>query len=223
MARWSRSDGGRSFLRTLPVLTGHPPVFDIENAPGDPVTLFIEWFENAVGAGVPEPQAMTISTVDAQGAPRARVLIVKAVDDAGWHFAVSSVSPKGRDLLAHSAAALTFHWPDVVRQVRVVGPVVDDGADASAADFLARTVGSRAMALTLRQSQPLVDATELDTEIEKAHQKLADDPHLAPPEWISYAVRPTEVEFWQGSPDRNHQRLVYHRDGGGWQRSRLWP
>ncbi|KRQ22183.1 pyridoxamine 5'-phosphate oxidase [Mycobacteroides sp. H001] len=221
--RWSEAHGGRSFLRALPVLSGSAPPFNIDGAPDEPLPLFAEWIEQAAQAGVPEPHAMTISTVDAQGAPRARVLIVKAIDENGWHFAASSASQKGRDLSSHPVAALTFHWPAVVRQVRVVGTVVDDGAQASAADFLSRPMGSRAMALTLRQSQPLADAAEIDAELDKAHRKLADDPELAPVEWVSYSVRPTQVEFWQGSPDRKHLRLSYQRTDDGWERTRLWP
>ncbi|MGH3725418.1 MAG: pyridoxine/pyridoxamine 5'-phosphate oxidase [Mycobacterium sp.] len=221
--RWSSSDSGRSFLRSLPVLSGKAPTFDVSDAPSEPVSLFVQWLEHAAETGVPEPHAMTISTVDAQGVPRARVLILKAVDEHGWHFAASSVSQKGHDLSVHPSAALTFHWPTVVRQVRVVGAVVDNGAEASAADFLARPLGSRAMALTLRQSQPLVDVSELDAEIDKAHRKLVDDPDLVPAEWMSYAVQPSQVEFWQGSPDRKHLRLSYHRVDEGWERTQLWP
>lgn len=221
--RWSDDDGGRAYLRALPVLTGTGFGFEIGEAPADPVSLFVAWLQQAVDADVPEPHAMTISTVDAQGMPRARVLILKAVDDAGWHFAVSSVSQKGRDLAANPAAALTFYWPALVRQVRVVGVVVSDGTQASADDFRARPIGSRAMALTLRQSQPLLDVAELDTEIDKAYHRLAEEPGLVPAEWVSYAVHPNEVEFWQGSPDRRHRRLAYHRVDGGWDRAQLWP
>lgn len=221
--RWLDADGGRSFLRALPVLSGNAPPFDIASAPAEPLRLFIEWIEQAAQAGVQEPHAMTISTVDNAGMPRARVLILKAIDQDGWHFAASSVSQKGRDLSANPAAALTFHWPEVVRQVRVVGAVVDDGDQVSAADFLGRPVGSRAMALTLRQSQPLVDPAEIDAEIEKAHRKLADDPELVPDEWVSYALRPAQIEFWQGSPDRKRQRLSYQWVGDGWERTQLWP
>jgi pyridoxamine 5'-phosphate oxidase len=223
MPRWSDDDGGRAYLRRLPVLTGSAPGFDTTDVPADPVLLFAGWLQQAVDAGVQEPHAMTLSTVDAQGMPRARVLILKAVDSNGWHFAVSSVSQKGRDLAAHSAAALTFYWPALVRQVRITGAVVSDGPRASADDFLARPLGSRAMALTLRQSQPLGDIAELQTEIDKAHRKLNDDPGLVPDEWVSHAVRPNEVEFWEGSPDRRHRRLSYHRAGGSWDRTQLWP
>jgi pyridoxamine 5'-phosphate oxidase len=221
--RWSDDDGGRSYLRSLPVLAGTGPGFNTAAAPEDPVALFTAWLQQAVDAGAPEPHAMTLSTVDAQEMPRARVLILKALDERGWHFAVSSVSRKGRDLAAHPAAALTFHWPALVRQVRVTGVVVSDGSQASADDFLARPLGSRAMALTLRQSQQLCDAAELDAELEKAHRRLDDDPGLVPDEWISYAVRPSEIEFWEGSPDRRHRRLSYQRVGGHWDRIQLWP
>lgn len=220
---WSDEDGGRAYLRALPVLSGTGPGFEVDEAPTEPISLFTAWLRTAVDAGVPEPHAMTISTIDARGTPHARVLILKAVDEAGWHFAVSSVSQKGRDLAAHPVAALTFYWPALVRQVRVVGPVVSDGAAASADDFRARPLGSRAMALTLRQSQPMPDAGELDTEIAKAHHRLLDDPDYVPDEWRSYAVRPDEVEFWEGSPDRRHHRLAYSRAEGGWARTQLWP
>lgn len=223
MQSWSDDDGGRRYLRTLPVLTGTGPALDVGTVACDPVQLFVAWLQQAAAAGVSEPHAMTLSTVDAQGMPRARVLILKAVDERGWHFAVSSLSQKGQDLAAHPAAALTFYWPALVRQVRVVGAVVGDGAQASADDFLARPLGSRAMALTLKQSQPLHDIAELDAEIDKAHHRLADEPGLVPDEWTSYAVRPSEVEFWQGSPDRRHWRLSYRRAGGRWDRTRLWP
>jgi pyridoxamine 5'-phosphate oxidase len=216
-------DGGRAYLRSLPVLTGRGPRFDPDSAPPGPVELFGSWLRAAVEAGVLEPHAMTISTVDAQGLPRARVLILKAVDDAGWHFAVNTVSQKGRDLAANPVAALTFYWPSVVRQVRVTGPVVSDGAGYSATDFLARPLGSRAMALTRRQSQPLTDPGELDTEIAMAKVQLDRDPALVPEEWVSYAVQPTEVEFWQGAKDRRHARLVYRRVDSGWEMGRLWP
>ncbi len=79
------------------------------------------------------------------------------------------------------------------------------------------------MALTFRQSQPLTEAAEIDAEIEKAHRKLADDPALVPIEWVSYAVQPTQVEFWQGSPDRTHLRIGYQRTDDGWERTQLWP
>ncbi|WP_018177104.1 pyridoxine/pyridoxamine 5'-phosphate oxidase [Jongsikchunia kroppenstedtii] len=218
-------DGGRSFLRGLPVLTGARSVaqLDVEAAPDEPRTLFISWLYEAVAADVAEPHAMTISTIDPTGRPRARVLILKAVDAAGWHFAISTESQKGLDLTANPVAALTFYWPSIARQIRVVGPVVDDGAGVSAADFLARPAGSRAMALTLRQSEPFFDPGEIDTALQKARHQLEVDPKLVPHEWKSRAVQPDEVEFWQGSSDRRHSRIQYRRVIDGWEKNLLWP
>jgi pyridoxamine 5'-phosphate oxidase len=211
-------------LRGLGVIEGAPSPFDLSCAPEDPVELFTAWLRAATRAGVTEPHAMTVSTVDSAGMPDARVLILKDVDAAGWHFAISTVSRKGADLAAHSAAALTFYWPAVVRQVRVRGAVVADPLGVSRADFLARPVGSRAMALTRRQSQPLAEPAELDRALEKAHHDLDLNPDLVPDEWVSYAIRPRSVEFWQGAPDRRHQRLHYERtDGQSWSRTALWP
>lgn len=214
----------RDVLRGLPVLKGAALPFDPSSAPEDPLELFASWLDAAVQRGVTEPHAMTVSTVDAAGMPDARVLILKDVDAAGWHFAISTVSRKGADLAAHPVAALTFYWPPMVRQVRVRGVVIADPPAVSRADFLARPAGSRAMALTRRQSQPMVEPGELDRALEKAQHDLDLDPDLVPDEWVSYAVRPDSVEFWQGDPGRRHQRLRYERtDEGGWSRITLWP
>jgi pyridoxamine 5'-phosphate oxidase len=216
-------DEVRDLLRDLPVLKGDPPPFEPDAAPDEPVALFVEWLSGAVRAGVREPHAMTVSTVDQDGRPNARVLILKDVDAGGWHFAVSAVSRKGAELAARPAAALTFYWPELIRQVRISGPVIADPAAVSAADFLARSTGSREMALTRRQSQPFVDPAEVDEALEKSRLELAADPRLVPAEWISYAVRPRQVEFWQGDPSRRHVRLRYEFADDAWSHVRLWP
>lgn len=218
-----RTDGLRDVLRAVPVLKGRAPSFDPDRAPDDPVALFVDWFEGALRAGVTEPHAMTVSTVGPGGRPDARVLILKAVDADGWHFGVSSVSQKGRDLATNPVAALTFYWPEQVRQVRLSGPVVADPREVGAADFTARSFGSREMALTRRQSQPLLDPAEIDHALEKARLELEADPTFAPEEWISYAVQPDQVEFWQGDTGRRHQRLRYESQDGRWTRGLLWP
>jgi pyridoxamine 5'-phosphate oxidase len=214
----------RSTLRALPVLTGIAPEFDPAQSPDDPTALFAEWLGAAIQADAAEPHAMTLSTVGADGHPDARVLILKDVDDAGWHFAVSTASKKGSDLSSNPVAALTFYWPQLVRQVRVRGVVVADPSDVTAADFLARSDGARALVLTRRQSQPLLATTNLDDALASTRAALAADPGLVPDEWVSYAVRPERVEFWQGDPERRHQRLLYtaHPEGG-WRTELLWP
>lgn len=216
-------DGLREMLRGLPVLKGSAPEFDPSEGPDDPVVLFAEWFRIAVHSGVREPHAMTLSTVAPTGQPSARVLILKDVDRDGWHFAINAASRKGRELAVCPVAALTFYWPELVRQVRVCGSVVADPREVAAADFLARPEGSRRMALTGRQSQVITDSGELDVALEQAGRDLELTPDLVPAEWTSYAVRPHEIEFWQGDSQRRHQRLRYTLKGSEWSRAMLWP
>ena len=216
----------RSLLRAIPVLTGSAPDFDPSRAPGDPTSLFVEWLQIALEAGVPEPHAMSLSTVDEHGRPDARMLILKDIDSAGWHFAVNGSSRKGADLAANPVAALTFYWPPLVRQVRVRGAVVADPPDVTAADYLSRAPGARAQVLLARQSQPLDDPVDMDGPLAQARADLDAKPDFVPKEWVSYALAPQRVEFWQGDPERRHQRLLYTADpraAGGWRTTRLWP
>jgi pyridoxamine 5'-phosphate oxidase len=213
----------RDTLRGLPVLTGSAPPFDPERTPPDPSLLFTEWLTHAITSGVAEPHAMTLSTVDSDGRPHARVLILKDLDAAGWHFAVSSVSPKGRQMTANPVAALTFYWPQLGRQVRVTGDVIPDPRGVTDGDFLARAAGSRAMALTLRQSQPFTQPADLDAALQRTQAQLAETPDVVPDEWTSYAVRADIVEFWQSDTTRRHTRVRYQRSGDGWSQQRLWP
>jgi pyridoxamine 5'-phosphate oxidase len=212
----------RAALRSLPVLTGDAPAFDPQQSPDDPMSMFVEWFDTAVNAEVSEPHSMTLSTVDAAGAPDARMLILKDVDAAGWHFAVSATSKKGADLAANPVAALTFYWPQLVRQVRVRGPVVPNPPAVASADFLARSTGARALVLLRKQSESFSD-DDLDRALAGPLAQLDADPVLVPDDWVSYAVVPDRVEFWQGDPERRHQRLLYTRSGTGWSKSLLWP
>jgi pyridoxamine 5'-phosphate oxidase len=219
----------RAYLRALPVFAGALPHFDPAAAPDRPDDLFRAWVVAAVDAGVREPHAMTLSTAGPDGAPAARVLIVKNVDEHGWQFAAHDASPKGRDLVARPAAALTFYWPAQARQVRVRGPVEPEPAGRSAADFLARPPGSRAEASIGRQSQVLHDPADLDRAVELARERIAERPGLVVPEWTLYTLRPSEVEFWQGDAHRRHIRLRYTRTAAApstpatWRRDLLWP
>jgi pyridoxamine 5'-phosphate oxidase len=168
---------------------------------------------------------MTVSTVSgaAGSRPSARVLILKDLDSAGWHFAVSSLSRKGAELARNPAVALTFYWPALGRQVRVEGIAEADPAPVAAEDFLARSEGARTMALTGRQSEPYCDPAEIGEALAKARLELERSPGLVPADWVSYAVWADTVEFWQSDPDRRHRRLRYERDGAGWSTTPLWP
>ncbi|MCQ8773891.1 pyridoxine/pyridoxamine 5'-phosphate oxidase [Streptomyces telluris] len=215
--------GMREMLRQLDVFAGDLPDFDPAAAPGDPTALFVEWLRAAIDAGIPEPHAMTVSTTAADGGPSARVLLLKDVTDGGWQFAVHGASPKGRDLVERPAAALTFHWVRLARQVRLRGPVVAESPERSAADFLARSPGSRAEALMGRQSQPLESLEELNLAAKRSAERVAQDPELVAPAWVLYTLRPTTAEFWQGDRQRKHTRLAYRREEERWTKTLLWP
>lgn len=213
----------REYLRDLPVFAGDLPGFEPAATPADPVTCFQGWLVAAVAAGVREPHAMTLSTIGEDGIPSARVLLLKNVDADGWQFAVHGASPKGRELAAAGVAALTFYWPHQARQVRVRGTVRAESAERSAADFLARSEGSRASAMNGLQSTPLDDRSFVDIAAKQALERLAREPGLVVSEWILYTLQAEHVEFWQGDKDRKHARVRYERDGGGWTKQLLWP
>lgn len=184
--------------------------------------LFVEWLCHAIDSGAIEPHAMTLSTADTSGRPSARVLILKDVtpEDAVWHFASSAASGKGVQLEANPVAALTFYWPTVGRQVRIEGTVSPDPPAVSAADFLARSPGARALAGIGRQSRPLSDPAEIAAAVTATIESRANT--TVPAHWRSYAVRADTVEFWQADPERRHQRLRYTR-AADWSRTLLWP
>jgi pyridoxamine 5'-phosphate oxidase len=216
--------GLRELLRSQQVFPAGMPEFDPDTAPDDPVTLFLHWLEAAIGDGVPAPHAMTLATSDDRGRLSSRVLICKDVDDDGrWYFASGATSGKGRDLAVNPHAALSFFWPQQGRQIRLRGPAVPAGPQASAADFLARPPASRAEALIGRQSEPLDDLTELDEALREALARVTADPGLIAPAWTVYVLTAEEVEFWQGDQQRRHVRLRYQRAGPAWTRQLLWP
>ena len=213
----------RDLLRALPVFDRPLPAFDTESAPDEPSALFLSWLQEAIEAGVSEPHAMTLATVDAGGRPDARVLILKDVDADGWQFATAASSAKGTQLAASPHAALSFYWREQGRQVRVRGAVAAADPGVSAADFLAKPDGSRIAGLVGRQSAVLEDPGKLAIEIEAASQRLADDPFAVAEDHAVYVLTPAEVEFWQGDRQRQHVRLRYSRSATGWVTERLWP
>lgn len=171
-------------LRGRHALTGDAPEWDLDALPEDPVVLFAEWMEAADAAAVPEPHAATLATVDADGVPDARTLILKRVDERGWAIASTRSSRKGVQLGAAPAAALNFWWQPQVRAVRVRGRVEEATAQESAADLAARSQAAQA--------------------------RVADG------DWVLWRIVPDRIEFWQGSRDRRHTRVVYVPAESGW-------
>ena len=201
------------------------PDFDPAGAPDDPGGLFAEWLAAARDAGVLDPQVVTLSTVDPQGAPDARVLVLRDVRGGGaeWVFAADADSPKGRQLAGSPAAALTAYWPAQGRQIRVRGPVEPSAPEVSAAEFLTRSPASRAAVLVGHQSEALDSPEAYDRALREVAERLAAAPGTVAPGHTVYLLRAHEVEFWQGHPGRRHVRLRYGRAGGGWSRTLLWP
>ncbi|WP_158880101.1 pyridoxine/pyridoxamine 5'-phosphate oxidase [Amycolatopsis anabasis] len=211
-----------SALRGWPSFPEELPDFDPGDVPARPHELFLAWLTDA-GAHALAPHATTLSTVDADGVPDARVVILKDVDAAGWSVASGSDSPKGLQLAANPRAALTFFWPVRGRQVRVRGRVAPAAPEVSAADFRARPLASRVEAFIGRQSEVLDDPADLLAAAAEAERRVSEDPDLVPPGWTRYLVVADSVEFWQARHDRRHVRLRYRRADGDWLRERLWP
>jgi pyridoxamine 5'-phosphate oxidase len=213
----------RDRLRTLRVFDRPLPDFDAGTAPDEPASLFASWLGEAVDAKVVEPHVMTLSTVDPQGRPDARVVLLRDVGADGWRFTASATGAKGAQLAANPQAALSFYWREQGRQVRLRGRVAAAAPSASAADFLGQSEGSRIADLVGRQSTVLADPAELARGMAAARQRVADDPGLVAPDYTVYVLTPAEVEFWQGDHQRQHIRLRYRRADAGWVTERLWP
>ena len=196
-----------------------------EQAPAEPFSLFHSWFGDAVKTEqLPvEPNAMTLATVDADGRPHCRVLLLKGLDDRGFTFLSNYDSAKGEQLAANPCAAMTFFWPALERQVRIEGRVERVTAAESDAYYQVRPLGSRLGAWASPQSRVIHDRSELESLLAQAEQRFVDQAPNCPPHWGGYRLLPERIEFWQGRPSRLHDRLNYRLLDGAWVRERLAP
>jgi pyridoxamine 5'-phosphate oxidase len=195
---------------------------DVRDMHPDPIVQFQVWFDEAVAAGVREPDAMTVATASASGAPSARTVSLRGLDERGFAFYTNYRSPKARDLDENPRAAVVFHWREVERQVRATGRVSRLSSEESLAYWRNRPLGSRLSALISPQSDVVVDRAELEAAYDEAAARFGDDPPL-PEFWGGYVVTPDEVELWEGQPNRLHDRVRYRRGGDAWVRERLAP
>ncbi|MFO1077072.1 MAG: pyridoxamine 5'-phosphate oxidase [Planctomycetota bacterium] len=201
-----------------------PPGLARADLPAEPFALFARWLDEARAAGVSEPNAMALASVDAAGQPHCRIVLLKHCDGRGLAFFTNRDSDKGRQLAANPRAAATFWWSAPRnRQVRFVGTVED--VDGGAADryFGERPRRAQLASAASPQSRVIADRAELERRIDALAATVGAGPVPRPPHWGGYALVAHAVEFWQGSDDRMHDRYRYTRAGDGWETVRLAP
>jgi pyridoxamine-phosphate oxidase len=195
----------------------------------DPFQQFDEWLQAAIGEGVKDPTAMSLATVDAEGQPHSRIVLLKSMDDKGFVFYTHYNSDKGHELAQQPKAALLFYWPELERQIRIEGAVAKTDAATNQAYFQTRPRDSQLVALVSEQSQPLPGRRTLEQNVQIAdsEQGLEVD---CPEHWGGYTLHPQRFEFWQGRENRLHDRFRYERtqDQNGhfnqvWSLTRLSP
>ncbi|MBY0315606.1 MAG: pyridoxamine 5'-phosphate oxidase [Bdellovibrionales bacterium] len=190
----------------------------------DPYLIFKEWMETAEKAGVIEPNAMVISTIDEQGQPDSRVVLLKRTIDGVFYFFTNYNSPKSRQLLKNPVAALNFHWRfPVSRQVRIKGTVMKASAEISDEYYSTRSRGSRIGAWSSPQSQPIENRKVLEDLVKSFEEKFADREIPRPEFWGGFGIRPTSIEFWEDGQYRLHTRWKYVKDGDTWKASMYAP
>jgi pyridoxamine 5'-phosphate oxidase len=188
----------------------------------DPLPQAAEWLVEAAAAGVPEPDGAALATASPDGRPSVRFVLVRGIDDRGLRFFTNYASRKGRELDANPVAALALWWPSLQRQLRAEGPVERLGAEESDAYFASRARGSRLGAWASRQGSVIPGREVLDDKLAQLGEQYGDE--VPRPEyWGGYLLRPQAIEFWEGRPNRLHDRVHYLRDGDAWRRERLSP
>lgn len=196
---------------------------DVEDLAADPVEQFLHWLNAAALGGVREPNAMIVATAAADGRPSSRIVLLKGVDGRGFTFFTNYASRKARDIEANPRVSLTFPWIDLGRQVQVQGEATQTSDAESDAYFASRPRGAQLGAWASQQSRPLDSRKTLEAALAEVATRFDGSEVPRPPGWGGFRVSPVEVEFWQGRPNRLHDRLVYRREGTVWRIERRYP
>ena len=199
-------------------------LFDDSDRSGlDPIAVFEEWFALARESEPNDPHAMALATVDGDGMPDVRMVLLNARDARGFCFFTNFQSEKGRQLLANPKAAFVMHWKSLRRQVRVRGRVEVVSEAEADAYFGSRPRGSQIASSASLQSRPLASKAELTARVEQLTAAAGEGPVVRPPHWSGFRIVPTQIEFWKDGQFRLHDRVRFMRDGGGWTSERLYP
>lgn len=199
-------------------------ILDEKSVAKDPLIQFEKWFDEAVKAGVPEPNAMGLATVSNHGLPSSRIVLLKGIERSGFVFYTNYQSRKGNELNDSAVCALTFFWPEVERQVRIEGVTSRVSEEASLSYFQSRPRESQVSAWSSPQSVVIADRKILEDRVQEIEKRFKGHTVLPKPkQWGGYHVEPHWIEFWQGRPSRLHDRILYSKDDQGWKISRLAP
>ena len=189
----------------------------------EPWALFVDWFAEATRSEPNDPNAMALATVDPDGLPNVRMVLLKGTDPGGFVFYTNTESNKGRELAATPKAALVMHWKSLRRQVRARGPVTRVSDEEADAYFQSRPRDSRIGAWASQQSRPLESRFALEKAVAVNAAKFAVGEVPRPPHWTGFRIAPVSIEFWHDRPFRLHDRVVFTRQGEGWVKNRLYP
>jgi pyridoxamine 5'-phosphate oxidase len=196
---------------------------DEKDVSRDPIAQFARWFAEAQAAEAEEPNAMVLATAASDGTPSARVVLLKGFDERGFVFFTDYRSRKGAELEANPRAALVLRWSELERQVRITGDATRTSAEESEAYYRSRPLGSRLGAWVSHQSQAIPSRDVLEEGLREVEGRFTGGDVPLPPYWGGYRVKPGTIEFWQGRPNRLHDRIRYEREGDRWKIERLAP
>jgi pyridoxamine 5'-phosphate oxidase len=189
----------------------------------NPFEQFNAWFQAAIDARVPQPNAMTLATASPEGKPSARIVLLKGVDDRGFSFFTNYDSAKGKQLSENPRAALLLYWPGLERQVRIEGAVEKLSREESLEYFKSRPRSSRIGAWASRQSEVIKNRGVLEAQFQKYREQFRDHEVPIPEHWGGYRLVPCRIEFWQSRPNRLHDRISFHWNDNSWNIERLSP